>query len=144
MLARGAQPGRAVVAGQGLAKVTGPQGGGAKRRALAAVADGTTLAPDSREAQVAHWATKLGADPRALLHVLDSLVPTTEDDLRAITTPTLVAIGDRDGRSDADQLAALLPASRFVSVPGGHAGAFSAPEFTTAFRTFLTEDPHES
>jgi pimeloyl-ACP methyl ester carboxylesterase len=45
---------------------------------------------------------------RALLHVLDSNVPTREDALRQITIPTLVAIGDRDERSDADELAALL------------------------------------
>ena len=31
MLARGAEPGCAVVAGQGLAKIAGPQGGGASR-----------------------------------------------------------------------------------------------------------------
>ena len=40
MLARGAEPGRAVVAGQGLAKIAGPQGGGTSRRALTALADG--------------------------------------------------------------------------------------------------------
>src|SRR5215831_7345613 len=34
MLARGAKPGRAIVAGQGLAKVSGPQGGGVNHRVL--------------------------------------------------------------------------------------------------------------
>ena len=124
MLARGAEPGRAVVAGQGLAKIAGPQGGGANRRALTALADGIALPPDSADAQIAHWAAELGADPRALLCVLGSLVPTPEDDLRRITTPTLVVIGDRDERSDAGELAALLaallPAGRFARVPGGH------------------------
>jgi pimeloyl-ACP methyl ester carboxylesterase len=139
MLAQGAEPGRAVVAGQGLAKVSGPQGGGAKRRSLTALVDGTALDPDSRDAQIAHWAAKLGADPLALLHVLDSLVPTTEADLRRILIPTLVAIGDRDRRSDAGELAALLPAGRYVRVPGGHAGAFVAPEFAAAIKAFLTE-----
>jgi pimeloyl-ACP methyl ester carboxylesterase len=139
MLARGAEPGRALVAGQGLAKVSGPQGGGAKRRSLQALADGTALDPGSRAAQIAHWAAELGADPLALLHVLDSLLPTTEDDLRRITTPTLVAIGDRDGRSDAHELAELLPAAEYVCVPGGHAGAFIAPEFAAAIKAFLTD-----
>ena len=139
MLARGAEPGRAVVAGQGLAKVSGPQGGGANRRALTALADGTALPPDSADAQIAHWAAKLGADPRALLHVLGSLVPTPEDDLRRITTPVLVVIGDRDERSDADELAALLPAGRFARVPGGHGDTFAAPEFTAVIRAFLTD-----
>ena len=87
-------------------------------------------------------AAKLGADPRALLCVLGSLVPTPEGDLRRITTPTLVVIGDRDERSDADELAALLPAGRFARVPGGHGSAFAAPELAAVIKAFLT-DPAE-
>ena len=139
MLARGARPGRAIVAGQGLAKVSGPQGGGETQRALTALADGTALPPDSAEAQITRWATQLGADPQALLHVLASSVPTPEGDLRRITTPTLVVIGDRDARSDADALAALLPAGRFARVPGGHEGAFTTPEFAAVIKAFLTD-----
>ena len=139
MLARGAEPGRAVVARQGLAKIAGPQGGGANRRALTALADGIALPPDSADAQIAHWAAELGADPRALLCVLGSLVPTPEDDLRRITTPTLVVIGDRDERSDADELAALLPAGRSARVPGGHGGAFAAPELAAVIKAFLAD-----
>jgi pimeloyl-ACP methyl ester carboxylesterase len=139
MLARGAAPGRAVAAGQGLAKISGPQGGGATQRALAALASGAEPAPGSPEAQIAHWAVQLGADPRALLHVLDSSVPTPEENLRQITTPTLVVIGDRDERSDADELAALLPAGRFARVPGDHGSAFTAPEFAAVITDFLTD-----
>jgi pimeloyl-ACP methyl ester carboxylesterase len=141
MLARGAAPARAVVAGQGLAKVSGPQGGGASQLGLTALADGIVLPPDSPGAQVAHWAAQLGADPRALLPALGSLVPTPEDELRRITTPTLVVIGDRDERSDADELAALLPAGSFARVPGGHGGAFTAPEFTAVIKDFLATSP---
>jgi pimeloyl-ACP methyl ester carboxylesterase len=140
MLARGAEPGRAVVAGQGLAKVSGPQGGGATQRALTAVVDGAALEPGSPDAQIAHWIGTVGADPQALLHLLGSLVPTPEDGLRRITTPTLVVIGDRDERSDADELAALLPQGRYVRVPGGHGDAFAAPEFAAAITAFLTKD----
>jgi pimeloyl-ACP methyl ester carboxylesterase len=139
MLARGAEPGRAVVAGQGLAKVSGPQGGGASHRALTALVDGVALDPGSPDAQIAHWAREVDADPRALLHMLGSLVPTPEDELRRITTPTLVVIGDRDERSDADELAGLLPAGCFVCVPGGHGDAFAAPEFAAAIKAFLTD-----
>ena len=74
-----------------------------------------------------------------MLHVLNSLVPTPEAALRQITIPALVTIGDQDERSDADQLAALLPDSRFVRVPGDHASAFAAPELTAAIATFLAE-----
>jgi len=139
-----AEPGRAVVAGQGLAKVSGPQGGGATQRGLTALVDGVALDPGSPDAQIAHWASQVDADPQALLYALGSLVPTPEDDLRRITTPTLVVIGDRDERSDADELAALLPAGRYVRVPGGHGDAFAAPEFAAAIKTFLTDRTGQS
>jgi pimeloyl-ACP methyl ester carboxylesterase len=126
------------VAGQGLAKVTGPQGEDS-RRVLTALVDGVAIEPGSRDALIAQWISKLGADPRALVHVLDSLVPTPEDALRQITIPTLVAIGDRDERSDADELAALLRDARFVRVPGGHESALAAPEMATAIAAFLAE-----
>ena len=138
MLARGAKPGRAIVAGQGLAKVSGPQGE-ASRRVLTALAGGVAIEPGSRDALMAQWISQLGADPQALLHVLDSNVPTPEDALRQITIPALVAIGDRDERSDADELAALLCDARFVRVPGDHESAFAAPELAAAMAAFLAE-----
>ena len=136
-LVRGAKPGRAIVAGQGLAKVTGPQGSDVNRQLFAALADGAAFEPDSREARMAQWVSQSGTDARAMLHVLDSLVPTPEDELRRITVPTLVAIGAEDERSDADKLAALLPDARFVRVPGDHAGAFAAPELAAEIIAFL-------
>ena len=140
MLARGAKPGRAIVAGQGLAKVSGPQGGGANHWVLSAIVDGTLeVEPDSREARMARWIPEIGVDPKALLCVLGSLVPTPEEDLRRITVPTLVAIGAEDERSDADELAALLHDARFVRVPGDHAGAFAGPELVAAIIEFLAE-----
>jgi len=139
MLVRGAKPGRAIVAGQGLAKVSGPQGGGVNHRVLTALVDGTAIEPDSPDARIAHWISESGGDPVALLHVLNSLVPTPEDALRQITIPTLVAIGEKDERSDADELAALLPDARFVCVPGDHGSAFAAPELAAAIAAFLAE-----
>jgi pimeloyl-ACP methyl ester carboxylesterase len=139
MLARGAEPARAVVAGQGLAKVSGPQGGGASQRGLTALVAGAALDPSSPDGQVARWAEQQGADPRALLLMLASLVPTPADDLKQITIPTLVVIGDQDDRSDADELAALLPAGRYVRVPGDHGGSFATPEFAAVLTEFLTD-----
>jgi pimeloyl-ACP methyl ester carboxylesterase len=139
MLARGAKPRRAIVAGQGLAKVSGPQGGGTTHRVLTALVDGVEIEPDSADARMAYWISKLGADPRALLYVSESLVPTPEDALRKITIPTLVAIGDQDERADADELAALLPNARFIRVPGDHYSAFTAPELVAAIAAFLAE-----
>src|SRR5262249_44741175 len=53
MLVRGAKPGRAIVAGQGLAKVSGPQGGGQNHRVLSALVDGVPIEPDSADASLA-------------------------------------------------------------------------------------------
>jgi pimeloyl-ACP methyl ester carboxylesterase len=139
MLARSARPGRAIVAGQGLANVSGPQGGGANHRVLTALVNGIALEPGSPDARRAEVISRGSADPRVMLHVLDSLVPTSEAALRRIAVPVLVAIGDQDERSDAGQLAALLPDARFVRVPGDHASAFAAPELTIAILAFLAE-----
>jgi pimeloyl-ACP methyl ester carboxylesterase len=139
MLVRGAKPGRAIVAGQGLAKVSGPQGGGVNHRVLTALVEGVAIEPGSPDARIAHWISELGADPVALLHVLNSLVPTPEDELRQIAIPTLVAIGEKDERSDAGELAALLRDARLVRVPGDHGSAFAAPELTAAIAAFLIE-----
>ncbi len=139
MLARGANPGRAIVAGQGLAKVSGPQGGGQNYRVLAALVNGSAVESGSAEASLAQWISNSDSDPQALLYLLSSLVPTPEDELRKITIATLVAIGDQDERSDADKLAALMPAARFVRVPGDHGGAFRAPELAAEIAAFLAE-----
>jgi pimeloyl-ACP methyl ester carboxylesterase len=139
MLVRGAKPGRAIVAGQGLAKVSGPQGSGPNHRVLTALVNGVAIEPDSPDAPFAHWISEFGADPQALLYLMNSLVPTPEAALRQITVPTLVAIGDQDERSDADQLAALLQDARFVRVPGDHGSAFAAPELAAATAAFLAE-----
>ncbi len=139
MLVRGAEPARAVVAAQGLGKVSGPQGSDATRRALAAALGGVDLDHGSAEGRIARWVSGLAEDPRALLYLMDSLVATREEELRAITVPTLVVIGDRDERSDADELAALLPAGRFARVPGNHESAIAAPEFAEAVEAFLGE-----
>ena len=139
MLVRGAKPGRAIVAGQGLAKVSSPQGGGVNHRVLTALVGGVAIEPGSPDARIAHWISELGADPLALLHVLNSLVPTPQDALRQIAIPTLVAIGEKDERADADKLAALLRDARLVRVPGDHGSAFAAPELTAAIAAFLNE-----
>ena len=117
--------------------MTGPQGGGANHRVLTALVNGAAIEPDSPDARIAQGISRSGADPQALLFILNSLVPTSAEALTQIAVPTLVAIGDRDERSDADQLAALLPDARFVCVPGDHGTALVAPELATAIFDFL-------
>lgn len=143
-LVRGARPRRAIVAGQGLAKVCGPQQAGQNYRMLTALTSGVALEPGSADARMADWMAKLGADPQALLLVMESMVATTEAELAAVTVPTLVVIGDADERSDADELAARMGHARFVKVPGDHGGAFTSPELAQVIGAFLAEGEGES
>ncbi|WP_460718388.1 alpha/beta fold hydrolase [Nocardia heshunensis] len=137
MLARGAKPRRAIVAGQGLAKVSATQQGGTNYRVLTDLVNGIAIEPDSADARTAQAISMAGADARTMLSVLDSLVPTPEAVLRGISVPTLVAIGDQDERTDAAELATLLANSVFVRVPGNHGTALLAPELTNAIIEFL-------
>ena len=106
---------------------------------LTALVHGITIEPGSPDARRAQAIQHGSADPRVMLHVLDSLAATSEAVLREIAVPTLVVIGDQDERSDAARLAALVPAGRLVRVPGDHASAFIAPELTDAILAFLAE-----
>lgn len=140
MLVRGATPARAVLGGLGLSALGGNAVGGTNFRVLTALADGDTLVPGSPEAEAAHWITQLGGDPRALLCVLGSLVPTPQPQIRRLTVPTLVAVGDRDdARASAEAMAALLPAARFALVPGDHWSALTTPRFGDIMLEFLGE-----
>ena len=59
--------------------------------------------------------------------------------LAAITTPTLLAVGERDEIAhDAAQLAAQIPGARLVVIPGrDHMGAVPARQFKDAAVEFL-------
>lgn len=139
LMARGASPGRAVVAGQGLEAMTNSAPRGRYRRVLTALVNGATIDPTSPEADTAAWITRLGGDPHALLAVLDSLVPTLTDDVRRISIPTLVVVGEDDRtHSSADALASVLPHAEFCQVPGNHWTALTGTDFKTAMVGFLT------
>lgn len=138
LLARGARPARAIVAGQGFEACTRIRNS-QNRRTLTALVDGTELEPGSPEAQQAYWIKQSNGDPRALLNILDAQVPTPESALPLITTPVLVAVGDQDHEhASADALAAALPDARFTRVPGNHFTAIGSPEFAAAVTDFLT------
>ncbi|MEQ0561750.1 alpha/beta fold hydrolase [Amycolatopsis sp. NEAU-NG30] len=129
MLVRGARPARAIVGAQGLTAVCQSPQGDSSRRLLTDLAEGRPAGEEAR------WIT---GDPRALLRVLDSLVPTSAAELSHLTTPILLVAGDEDAR-DADALAAALPAARLVRVPGNHFTALGNPGFATAVAGFLAE-----
>ena len=139
LLARGARPAHAVVGGQGLDALDAESDRtNGHRRILAAVADGTSLPAGSPGVATAEWIRRSGVDPRAVGLVLGAFMATVAGDLRAVSAPTLVVVGDRDSRGrSADSLAALLPHGQLVLVPGDHVTALGSPEFTAAVLEFL-------
>jgi pimeloyl-ACP methyl ester carboxylesterase len=137
MLARGARPAHAIIGGQGIDALGGPTSRtGGYRRTLAAIVSGGGLEPGSPEAMLADWVAQSGADPEALLCVLDTFVETPDAALAEITTPVLVVAGDQDDRQ-ADELAAALPGARYAQVPGNHLTAMLSPELEAAILAFL-------
>jgi pimeloyl-ACP methyl ester carboxylesterase len=145
MLARGARPAHAIVAGQGLDAIdSATSRTGRYRRVLAAIVNGDPMEPGSPDAQMARWMTRSAEDPQALLHVLDTYVATPGAALGQIATPALVVVGDQDnGHASAGALAALLPNARFTRVPGNHFTAVASPELATAIIAFLKDHPRE-
>jgi pimeloyl-ACP methyl ester carboxylesterase len=139
MLVRGARPARAIVAGQGLDATSRATSRSSRyRRVLTALSHGETLEAGSPDEELARWITRSGGDPRALRHVLDTHVATTDAALLQVVTPTLVVVGDQDnGHASADALAAALPNARFTRVPGNHFTALTRPELATAIVGFL-------
>jgi len=97
-----------------------------------------TFEPGSRDEQAERWLRSSGADPVALLHVLDSIVTTPVEPVGRIQVPTLVVVGTDDERAaSAAQLAGALPHGLLVKVPGDHSTALATPELTGAILEFL-------
>jgi pimeloyl-ACP methyl ester carboxylesterase len=139
MLARGAQPGHAVVAGQGMDALDAASSRtGGHRQLLAQMVSGEPFEPGTPDALMAQWITEGGGDPLAMSLVLDSFTQTPTAALRTVTAPVLVAVGDKDVRGDtAGELAASLGNGHVVRVPGDHGSALLAPELATAILDFL-------
>jgi pimeloyl-ACP methyl ester carboxylesterase len=136
MLVRGAQPGRAIVAGMGLWGMTNVSDRNEHfRRVFAGLGH--------HERGSAEWRSEAflrttGGDPVALEQVLDTSVGATEDEIGDVLTPTLVLMGeaDDDHGSGAD-LADLLPLGRYLEIPGNHMSAVTEPELGESIRSYL-------
>lgn len=141
ILVRGATPGRAIIAGQGLEAITHTVGRGANfRRVLTGLG---TFEPGSPERAMEDGITASGADPVALLHVLDTFVDTPREALARVEAPTLVLTGADDGHNrTAQALAAALPSGRYATLPGDHMRAATGPELVTAITGFLDGPRH--
>jgi len=138
MLARGASPRRAIVAGMGLEGITNTAGrGGYFRNLLTHLG---SFKPGSPQWLAEAFMKTVGGDPIALLHILDTFVDTPSETLARINTPTLVVIGaEDDDNGSADGLAAALPNARCVVIPGNHMSAVTKPELGGAMADYLDE-----
>ncbi len=137
MLARGARPSRAVVAGTGVEPITHSVGrGDFFHRVLTNLG---TFQRGSAEWMAEAFLNTVGGDPKALLRVLDTFVDTPAETLAAIPTRTLVLMGVADtDHGDGRALAAALPAGEYGQVPGNHMSAVVKPDLGEAIAAFLT------
>jgi pimeloyl-ACP methyl ester carboxylesterase len=136
MLARGATPKRAVVAGAGLDGVVDTAGRSVHFRTV--LTNPGTFERGSSQWLAEAFLKTIGGDPVAMLHVLDTQIDTSFESLAFIETPTLVLIGEQDeSHESAKELAAALPGGRFAVMPGNHMSAVTKREFGTAIEDFL-------
>ena len=142
MLARGASPSRAVVAGMGLDGVLSASGRNAHfRRILTHLG---TFERRSAEGKAEAFLKSTGADPVAMLRLLDSGVDTPPGELATIGMPVLVVAGtEDDDNGSAEALAAALPRGQAVRVPGNHMSAVARPELGAVIAGFLDEGAQE-
>jgi pimeloyl-ACP methyl ester carboxylesterase len=136
MLARGAKPRRAIVAGAGWNGIVNTEGRGEHFRRI--LTNLGTFPRGSAEWMAEAFLKTVGGDPVALLHILDTFVDTSREELARIQTPTLVLIGDEDGDTGSgEDLAAALPQGTFAGMPGNHMSSVTKAEMGTAIANFL-------
>jgi pimeloyl-ACP methyl ester carboxylesterase len=136
MLAKGASPRRAIMAGMGLNGILHTQKRGTFFRKVL-----TNLGSFQRG--TSEWMTEAflkttNGDPQALLLILETFVDTPLEAVQALTTPTLVVAGaEDDDNGSASELAEMMSDGRFVEIPGNHMTAVVKPELGEAIRDFL-------
>jgi len=136
MLVDGASPRRAIVAGMGLSGVTDT---GHRADHFRHIVTGLGTHPRGTPEWTAEAFLKTtGADPQAMLPLLDSFVDTTRDQLSAIAAPALVLSGGDDhDNGSAEALAAALPHGKYVEIPGNHMTAVLQPALGQSIKMFL-------
>jgi pimeloyl-ACP methyl ester carboxylesterase len=136
MMANGASPGRLILGGMGL---TGVLTTGRRTDHFKTVLRGIgTHARGSPEWMAEAFLKTTGGDPQALVHILDTFVDTSEEQLGAILVPTLVVSGAEDSdNGSAEALAALIPNARYAEIPGNHMSAVTKPDLGRAMADFL-------
>ena len=136
MLARGAAPARAVIAGMGLDGIVHATGrNGHFRRILENRGSWDRRSP---EGKAEAFMKSTGADPVAGLYLLDSNVDTPPEVLAGIGLPVLVLAGEEDDdNGTAEDLAAAFPRGQAGRVPGNHMSAVAQPDLGRAIAAYL-------
>jgi pimeloyl-ACP methyl ester carboxylesterase len=132
----GATPRRLVVSGMGL---SGMLDTGRRAEHFRKILTGLGTHPRGSPEWLAEAFLKTtGGDPQALLPLLDSFLASTESELRGITIPTLVLMGEEDDDNGSGAaLAELLHHASYVQIPGNHMSSVTKPEFGRAIADFL-------
>jgi pimeloyl-ACP methyl ester carboxylesterase len=139
LLARGAHPARVVFGGIGLASLES-DGGSASIRQV--ITQAGPFPPGSEGAKLRALVRLRGEDPARLLHVLDSSLGTSREELARRAVPSLVIVGADDPLlSGAMELAELLPDSQLVVIAGNHTSCVGPPDLGRAMSDFLGTPP---
>jgi pimeloyl-ACP methyl ester carboxylesterase len=135
-LTLGAAPRRAFIGGTGLEPIIHAAGRGENYRRI--LSNLGTFEPGTFEAEFEGYLQQLGADPAALIRVLDTFVDTPREALARVAVPTLVIAGDQDNdRGSVEDLAATLSRSWLQKVPGNHFTALASTELKDQLARFL-------
>jgi pimeloyl-ACP methyl ester carboxylesterase len=136
LLARGARPRRAIVAGMGLEGILHTEGrGGFFRRVFT---NPGSFPRGSIESATEAFLKTVNGDTEALLLVLDTFVDTPLEALAGMDMPILVLTGvDDEYNESAEDLARALPHATHRIVPGNHMSAVTRPELGDAIAEWL-------
>lgn len=139
MLARGAQPGKAIISGMGLEGLTQTGNRGVHFRH---VFDNLGRHEKGTSAWMAEAFLKTtGGDPVALRNILDTFVDTREAEIASWELPVGVVCGEQDDdNGSAAALAAILRRGKLFTVPGNHMSAVIKPELGEAIVSALKTD----
>ena len=138
LLATGTKPRKAILAGMGLEGLAGWE----RRQDFFLKAIDVK---DSAKRGDPHWMAaqfmkSQKVDTIAVAHLLRSFTDLEPGQLQHINTNTLVLCGSEDrDNGDPEKLAALLPNSHFVEVPGTHMSSVTKPELGQAMIEFLKD-----
>jgi pimeloyl-ACP methyl ester carboxylesterase len=141
MLARGARPGKAMIAGMGLEGLLDlANRADFFRRVLEGAG---THARFSREWMAEAFLKTTGGDPQALLLLIGSFPTVPRAALSTFDMPFMVLTGAEDSdNGSARALADVLPHATYVEVPGNHMSVITLPAFGDALARWF--DPGSS